>query len=77
MWIGPSSKGVLNVPHNEHKLLPRTIPKLLSTTSLTLFCLKEHKTRPSVPELNFVSESNKGNLQAETMTRLWLSLNSF
>jgi hypothetical protein len=43
---------------------PRTIPKLLSTFFNSVFCLKEHKTRPSVPELNFVSESNKGNLQA-------------
>jgi hypothetical protein len=38
--LGPSSKGVLNVPQRAQTISPRTIPKLLSTTSLTLFLFK-------------------------------------
>jgi hypothetical protein len=51
---------------------PRTIPKLLFTTSLLCFIYRSIKLGHPVPELNFVSEENKGSLQAAQNTRLFV-----
>jgi hypothetical protein len=43
---------------------PRTIPRLLSTTFYSILINYIIKLGHPVPELNFVLDENKGNLQA-------------